>query len=484
MLELSKGNIRQITETIDRADITFSHLRDDLIDHICCEVEEKMQKGLDFQKAFAGIKKSFGIKDLQKVQEQTLLLIDKKYCAMKKTMKVSGIISISLLMFASLFKINHWPLASIMLVLGFFVLCFFFLPSANFVMHKENKDRSLILLYISAFLGSFGFFVGILFKVMHWPGANLFLLVGILILALLFLPILLKYLLKKAKEKREKTVYVIGIVSGIIYLTGFLFKMMHWPAAVILLTVGSTILVVVFLTSYTLLKYKKEKNVKASFIYIIAAIAWFLLFSALISLSVSGSIINAYIVDYGAIEKNKAMIESQNNTLLDKSRQNNCYEMAIEIEKKSTDLINFVEAIKVDIVKAIGEDNKQAIEGGIVNIKKIKNFDNNYYTHFILIGEDHKGKAFELKERIEDLREQLINLSGKDGNTTKVINTLLDTSLPENRPEWAKSWEMMYFNHISVVGCMNVLSTLQRNVRLAEKEALHSLMRINSISKQ
>src|SRR3989304_5524239 len=188
---LNKGIIRLITETIDNAGITFSHLRDDLIDHLCCQIEKEMQGGLNFQNAFAKIKNSTGIKDLQKVQEKTILLIDKNYCAMKKTMKVSGIISTSLLMFGSLFKIYHWPGASVMITLGFLILCLLFLPSANYVMHKEKKDKSLMLLFISAFLGSFGFFLGILFKVQHWPGAGLMLTIGIGLLWVGFLPALL-----------------------------------------------------------------------------------------------------------------------------------------------------------------------------------------------------------------------------------------------------------------------------------------------------
>ena len=275
MQELTKDNVRAITETIDRAEITFSHLREDLIDHVCCEIETQLEKGLDFNKAFEKIKKNFGIKSLQQVQEKTLLLIDKNYCAMKKTMKVSGIISTILLMVGSLFKIQHWPGAGAMLTLGFFILCFLFLPSANYIMHKQKKDRSLILLFLSVFLGSFGYFLGILFKVQHWPGGAPLLTIGIGLLCLLFFPLLLRYLVKKTESGYEKAVYTIGVLSGMVYMIGFLFKMMHWPIASLLLLIGSIGVAVIFIPLYTVFKYKKAKSIEASYIYIIAAVTWF-----------------------------------------------------------------------------------------------------------------------------------------------------------------------------------------------------------------
>ena len=40
MPELSLRNIDQISNDIRRQEITFPHLADELIDHICCDVEE------------------------------------------------------------------------------------------------------------------------------------------------------------------------------------------------------------------------------------------------------------------------------------------------------------------------------------------------------------------------------------------------------------------------------------------------------------
>lgn len=56
------------------------------------------------------------------------------------------------------------------------------------------KKSMFILAYIAVFLSTFGF----LFKVMHWPGANIMLALGILFLNLGFLPMYLSHRYKKS----------------------------------------------------------------------------------------------------------------------------------------------------------------------------------------------------------------------------------------------------------------------------------------------
>src|SRR4030042_1838701 len=124
MPELSLHNLDQISRDISRQEITFSHLLEDLIDHICCDVEYEMQSGLDFSSAYKKVKQKMGSRRLKEIQEETLYAVDSKYRQMKNTMKISGIAGTVLLGFGALFKIQHWPLAGIMVTLGTLILAF------------------------------------------------------------------------------------------------------------------------------------------------------------------------------------------------------------------------------------------------------------------------------------------------------------------------------------------------------------------------
>ncbi len=60
MPELSFQNIEDISLDIRRQEITFSHLADELIDHICCDVENEMNNGLGFKDAYKRVKQRMG----------------------------------------------------------------------------------------------------------------------------------------------------------------------------------------------------------------------------------------------------------------------------------------------------------------------------------------------------------------------------------------------------------------------------------------
>jgi hypothetical protein len=118
MPELSIQNIDRIARDIKRQEIIFSHLADDLIDHICCDVEYEMEKGLTFYEAYTRVKQKFGKRRLKEIQEEALYATDTKYRFMKNTMKFSGVAGTILFGCAAMFKIQHWPGAGIMLTLG------------------------------------------------------------------------------------------------------------------------------------------------------------------------------------------------------------------------------------------------------------------------------------------------------------------------------------------------------------------------------
>jgi len=129
MPELRLQHIDQIRGDITRQEITFSHLLEDLIDHVCCDVENEMQSGLNFSDAYQRVNQKMGPRRLKEIQEETLYLVDYKYRIMKNTMKISGVAGTIMFGFAALFKIQHWPGAGILMTLGALILVFVFLPS-------------------------------------------------------------------------------------------------------------------------------------------------------------------------------------------------------------------------------------------------------------------------------------------------------------------------------------------------------------------
>jgi uncharacterized protein with PQ loop repeat len=210
MPDLSLHHIDQISRDIRREEITFSHLLEDLIDHVCCDVENEMQNGMNFSEAYQRVKQKMGPRRLKEIQEETLYSVDTKYRYMKNTMKISGVAGTILFGFAALFKIQHWPWAGIMMTLGALILAFVFLPSALSVLWKETHNKRRLFLFISAFFAGLLFIFGTVFKIQHWPLAGILLTLSALSGILFFIPALALSMSSDQENKAKRPVYILG----------------------------------------------------------------------------------------------------------------------------------------------------------------------------------------------------------------------------------------------------------------------------------
>ena len=89
-----------------------------------------------------------------------------------------------------------------------------------------------------------GFILGLLFKTLHWPGASIILLTSGVI-TIVMLALLLFHNKGPLTVELRFPALLIGSVMTII--TGGLFKIMHWPGANVLLLVGLSVCAAWFL---------------------------------------------------------------------------------------------------------------------------------------------------------------------------------------------------------------------------------------------
>ena len=75
--------------------------------------------------------------------------------------------------------------------------------------------------------------IGLLFKFMHWPGAGALLITSLGVIAIA----LLEYAIHNRKSN-SLTQNLIYPLLGVVYVMGMLFKMMHWPGANIMLIIS------------------------------------------------------------------------------------------------------------------------------------------------------------------------------------------------------------------------------------------------------
>lgn len=272
-----------IRADVDSARITITHLSQELVDHICCEVEAKMNEGISFDLAYAQVKTEAGITVLQKIQEHTLYLTDQRYAWMKTTMKISGNVSLAFLGIGSLLRIYHVPGASILLLLGCTLLCFVFFPLLVYIKPQDQEASRPALFRFSMLMGGIAFMMGILFKAFHWPGANVLLLTGWVLLLCIFLPVLLWMKWRTAASAKERSVYVLGAVALWIFEAATLMKVFHWPGVLPMMVTGSILLVSIFLPLFGRM-HAAEKGMTARFVFLITMSMYAIVMTMLLSM--------------------------------------------------------------------------------------------------------------------------------------------------------------------------------------------------------
>lgn len=232
MYQLKDKHIDFILNDISARGVTIEDLQYNLLDHICCIIERNLEENGDFENFYKRTVQSFFKNELKEIEEETIsLIIFKNYYTMKKAMIISGTASAGLLSLGLFFKFMHWPGASIGILLGITILSLIFLPLMFILKIKEKQNvKDKITIGIGAFAGIL-ISMGILFKVMHWPYANIMMNSSIAILMLLFLPFYFFSGIRNPETKVNTIVSTILLISA----SGLLFTLMRSPRATFLI---------------------------------------------------------------------------------------------------------------------------------------------------------------------------------------------------------------------------------------------------------
>lgn len=221
MYVLTDEEIEFILNDIRRNGIELEELQRDLLDHICCVIETELTPEKNFEEVYRSILPRFYKRSLREIEEETqLLLTFKNYYAMKKIMIISGTFSAFTVLIGSLFKVMHWPGAALLFVLAIALFSFIFLPILSVIRIKEQtKTNDKIVIVAAAIFGS-AISLAILFKVMHWPFATLLWASALAILFFIFLPIYFFGGIRNPETKTNTIVSSILILTagGLLFL--------------------------------------------------------------------------------------------------------------------------------------------------------------------------------------------------------------------------------------------------------------------------
>lgn len=203
MSNLTDKNVEFITLAINSSKIQSIEMREDLIDHFCCAIEEEMKKGLSFEKSYDMAYQNICPDGFDEIQRETVYLLTfKNLKAMKRIMYLSGYLALIGITTTFYLRLSLFPYGGISLLLTAAILIFIFLPSLFMNLYKRELTKSISekLKYIFGFIGIELFLVFAIFRMNHWPWSTSIFLASLVIINFAFFPFLFLKMYKRSVE--------------------------------------------------------------------------------------------------------------------------------------------------------------------------------------------------------------------------------------------------------------------------------------------
>lgn len=214
----------------------------------------------------------------------------------------------------------------------------------------------------------------------------------------------------------------------------------------------------------------------------------YLVLTAMLALNVSSEVLEAFVlVDNGLsrttenyrVKNEKIYTEFDNASLINPEKVGPWKQKADEIKIKAKEIYDYVQNLKIEVVRASEGDETPAIVDNKVFSEKIEAKSDLDIGGKILIGLERNGKAFELKRKIEDFREYVVKQIDPQNGQELInsINGILDTRDPDKRDDGTQNtWESARFEHIPLVSVIPQLTKVQVDILNTEAEILNYLL--------
>jgi len=221
MYRISDQQIDYILNDIGARGVEMESLQQNLLDHVCCIIENNLEENGDFESFYKKTIHTFYKDELWEIEEETLLLLTyKNYYTMKKTMIFSGSFSAATMILGILFKFLYWPGASMFIILGIGTSSLIFLPLLFVLKSKDRHQTKDKIILAFGILSGILLSLSILFKVMHWPYSMILGYSSVISIGLILLPIFFITGIKKPEEKINTiTISIVMIMICGLWLT-------------------------------------------------------------------------------------------------------------------------------------------------------------------------------------------------------------------------------------------------------------------------
>ncbi len=354
--------------------------------------------------------------------------------------------------------------------------------SATFVFHSKPSRALTVITWISAILVLLGEF----FKVNHYPGASPMLILGSFCFLLFYLPL---YSIESWRFKTSlltKIALIIQVLILFLIGTAFLFKLMHWPGSGPLYILSNLILIVVILPFGLYHLVKAGRSSLISFHSVFLVIYFFLLYVGSLTGSGSGKIsidavqmqgVNTEQALQAATSRNQQFYATLNS--VSKNQNKVLFDKIIKLKIFTDSSIAYIHNLQSLLLSQA--DNIPIAVADTLSSIYIQSTNNMDIPTKILIGNEYdlnKGwySAFKLKTVIHAYRDSLLNMVQTQNRTIIEEGFNLKTDNYTDAEGEPLKWEMANFYHKPFLYIFNTLTNIRYEIKNAEYQVLTDIV--------
>lgn len=193
-MSLTQDQLKYIRTEVDKSGISIVTLKDDVLDHVCCETETRMESGKNFQDSLMEAIYELAPEGLKQLEVDTMFLLNQnKHLHMKKITFFVGCVCSMQISLGWLFKFLEpsSSLGNLLFGVGFFGFLSLFVPLLAFQYLKSiGKSVFEKIRFISGSTSIIMIGLAVLARLMHMPGADQVMVGGLSVFTFAFLPFL------------------------------------------------------------------------------------------------------------------------------------------------------------------------------------------------------------------------------------------------------------------------------------------------------
>lgn len=325
------------------------------------------------------------------------------------------------------------------------------------------------------------FTLGVIFKIQHWLGASMVLILGGFLYLAFYLPI---WLINELKQGAWKPYTWAQYLTLTIWMLATIFKTQHWPGAGALYYLLLFMSMLVLFPTYLFFINRKKMGtpifrLHLTFFIIILGLNFFMFatgsvsknFVNMITTNNTGQIENTY----NAISKKSRLLYSAlNETLNDAEKsENQSYQKCVQLKTYVQKLDSFIHEIKLNLIASTEGVSLQQADS--VKISQINDKLNVEIPTRILCSKDSPYNGYLLKQKIIKFKDSIAKFAPPEKQN--FINEGIQINTDDVRDEEGEvsSWEIRNFEYQPLASVLNTLTNLQIEIKSAEQQVLSEL---------